>query len=166
MKRKPSYTHKKLMKKIPKEYNLETNVFFKQDTDILLDHRNENHEIKLLEGNQVPFVWNYKSLSEQETDAIKKYIDKHFEKNFIRPSLSVAAAPVLLVKKPGGKLKFCVDYRALNAITIKNRYPILLINEMLDKLSNARQFIKLNIIYAFNKICIKKNQKWLSTFKI
>ena len=69
---------------------------------------------------------------------MKKYIDMHLGKGFIKPSLSAAAAPELLVRKSGGGLRFCVDYRALNAIMVKNRYPILLINETLGKLSNAK----------------------------
>ena len=51
---------------------------------------------------------------------MKKYIDKHLGKDFIRPSLSAVAAPVLLVRKLGGRLRFCVNHRALNEITVKN----------------------------------------------
>jgi hypothetical protein len=52
--------------------------------------------------------------------AVKKYIDEYLNKGFIRPSMSPAAAPILLAKKLGGSIRFCVDYRGLNAITIKN----------------------------------------------
>ena len=131
--------------------------FLKQDAEILSDHKDEDHKIELLEGKQALFVRNFKLLLKQETDAIKKYIDKHLEKEFIRSNLSTAAAPILLVKKPGGRLRFCVDYRTLNAITVKNRYLIPLINETLGKLSNARQFTKLDIIHVFNRIHIKKD---------
>jgi len=51
---------------------------------------------------------------------IKKYINKHLNKGFIRPSILLAAAPILLAKKPGGGIRFCVNYRGLNTITIKN----------------------------------------------
>ena len=84
--------------------------------------------------------------------AMKKYINKYLEKGYIRPSLSATAASVLLVRKPDGKLKFCVDYRALNEITVKNWYSIPLINKTLGKLSSAAHFTKLNIIHAFNRI--------------
>ena len=63
-------------------------------------------------------------MTRDELDATKKYVDEHLTKKFIRPFTSPVASPVILVKKPGGGLRFCVDYRALNAITIKNRYPI------------------------------------------
>ena len=137
---------------MPKEYYLEIKVFMKQDANILSNHRLEDHEIELLEGKQAPFMRNYKPLLEQKTEAMKKYIDKHLEKDFIRHSLSAAVAPVLLMRKPGGGLRFCMDYRALNKITVKNWYLISLINEMLEKLSSAARFTKLDIIYAFNRI--------------
>jgi hypothetical protein len=51
---------------------------------------------------------------------VKKYIDKHLDKGFIRPSMSLIAAPIFLTKKPGGGIQFCINYRGLNAIIIKN----------------------------------------------
>ena len=131
MKGKPSYTQEKPLKKVSKKYHLEIKVFMEQNANILLNHRSENHKIELFEGKQAIFVRNYKLLLEQETEAIKKYINKHLGKGFIRSSLLAIVAPVLLVKKPGGGLRFCVDYRVLNKITVKNWYPISLINETL-----------------------------------
>ena len=83
---------------------------------------------------------------------IKKYINKYLNKGFIRPSISLAAAPILLVKKPGGGIWFCVNYRGLNTITIKNWYPVPLIRETLKRLSQAKLYTKLNIIAAFNRL--------------
>ena len=93
-----------------------------------------------------------------------KYIQKHLGKDFIWPSLSAAAAHILLVKKLGGELRFCVDYYALNVVTIKNWYPILIINKTLGKLANAVCFTKLNIIAVFNRIRMKKEQEWMTAF--
>ena len=66
-------------------------------------------------------------MSQNELKVLRKYLDDNLAKGFIRVSSSPAASPVIFVKKPGGGLRFCVDYRALNALTIKNRYPIPLI---------------------------------------
>ena len=130
----------------------------KQDTNILPNYRPEDYKIKLLKSKQAFFIWNYKPLSKQKTEIIKKYTDKYLKNDFIKPSLSVAiAAPVLLMRKLGSRLRFCINYRAFNKITINNWYSILLINEILEKLSSATCFTKLNIIYAFNRIQIKKN---------
>jgi hypothetical protein len=71
---------------------------------------------------------------------------------------------VLLVRKLGGGLRFCVDYRGLNDVTIKNRYPIPLIRETLDKLARAKFFSKFNIIAAFNEIRVKQGDEWKTAF--
>ena len=95
---------------------------------------------------------------------MKKYIDEHLGKGFIWPSLSAAASPILLVQKPRGGLRFCIDYRALNAVTVKNRFPIPLILETLGKLAGAVRYTKLDVIHAFNRIRIKESHKWLTAF--
>jgi hypothetical protein len=61
-------------------------------------------------------------------------------------------------------LRFCVNYRGLNDITVKNRYPIPLIRETLDRLSRAKYFSKLDIIAAFNTIRIKEGNEWKTAF--
>ena len=81
---------------------------------------------------------------------IKKYLKDNLLKSWIYASRSPAATLVLLVKKPGDSIQFYVNYRGLNDITIKNRYPLLLIRETLDRLSQAKYYTKLDIIAAFN----------------
>jgi Reverse transcriptase (RNA-dependent DNA polymerase) len=96
---------------------------------------------------------------------LRKYLDEHLDKGFIKASSSPIAALVIFVKKPGGGLRFYVDYRALNAVTVKNRYPIPLIQETLNQLSKARIYTKLDIIYAFNHLHIAKGDEWLTAFR-
>ena len=103
-------------------------------------------------------------MTREELDACKKYIDEHLRKGFIRPSSSPVASPVILVKKPGGGLRFCVDYRALNAITVKNRYPIPKVRETLNRLCKAKFYSKLDIIAAFNNLRIQEGKEWLTAF--
>lgn len=62
---------------------------------------------------------------------LRKTLTDHLDRNWIRASASPGGAPVLFAKKPGGGLRFCVDYRALNSITIKDRYPLPLVKETL-----------------------------------
>jgi hypothetical protein len=69
------------------------------------------------------------------------------------------AAFFLLAKKPKEGIRICYDYRELNSVTIKNRYPLPLIRETLDQISRAKYYTKLNIIAAFNKIRIAKNHE-------
>ena len=86
----------------------------------------------------------------------KKYINNYLAKGFIYLSILSIASLVILIKKPRGGLRFYIDYRALNTITIKNRYPILRVKKTLDCLYKAKYYIKLNIIATFNRVRIKK----------
>ena len=74
-------------------------------------------------------------MSKDKLLVIKKYINEHLDKGFIHPSISSAAAPILLTKKPGGGIQFCINYKGLNTITIKNQYPIPLIYKTLKRLN-------------------------------
>jgi len=103
-------------------------------------------------------------MSTQELDAVKKYIGEHLGKIFIRSGSSLAAAPVLLVKRLGGGIRVRIDYRALNQMMIKSRYPIPLIGETLGRLTKAKIFTKLDINHAFNRIRIKEGHEWLTAF--
>ena len=117
---------------LPPQYHEFLDIFSKDDADKLPPlHPEVDHEIKMEPGTQAPSGPLY-SMSREELEVLKKYLTENLNKGFIRASSSPAAAPVLFVKKPGGGLHFCVDYRALNTITIKNCYPLPLIWETLD----------------------------------
>ena len=89
---------------------------------------------------------------------LRKTLNELLDKGFIRASNSPAGAPVLFAKKEKG-LRFCMNYRGLNNITKKNRYPLPLIKKILSGISKARYFTKLNITAIFHKIRIAKGQK-------
>ena len=98
MNTKPEYTKEDLLKQVSLEYHSIIDVFMKSNANIVAKHRAKwNHKIHLEKGKKAPFVRNYKPLFDQETAAIKKYIDKHLGKSFIRPSSSTAASSILLV---------------------------------------------------------------------
>ena len=104
-------------------------------------------------------------MSRDKLLVLRKTLTEHLEKGFIRVSNSPVAAPVLFVRKPGGGLRFCVDYRVLNRITKKDRYLLLLIHETLRNIGQAKWFIKLDVIVAFNKIRIAKGDEWKTAFR-
>jgi hypothetical protein len=93
-------------------------------------------------------------------------LDKNLAKGFIRTSVLPTVSLVLFAKKPGGGLCFCIDYYALNTITIKNYYPLPLIQEILARLSRAKIYTKLDIIVVFNHIRITEGQEYLTVFNI
>ena len=87
---------------------------------------------------------------------MKEWLEENLRKGFVRPSSSPAASPVLFVKKPDGGLRFCVDYRGLNNVSVKDRYPLPLVKESLNNLKGIKYFSKVNIIAAFNNVRIKE----------
>src|SRR6266513_6443059 len=99
-------------------------------------------------------------MSRGELLVLRKTLNDLLDKGFIRVSNSPAAAPVLFARKPGGGLRFCCNYRALNKITRKDRYPLPLIQETLNQISRARWFTKLDIIAAFIQFRIKQRDYW------
>lgn len=150
--------------KLPTEYHDFLDVFSKDLASKLPPHRGSDHKIPLQPG-AAPAYGPLYNMSREELLVLKKYLDENLEKGFIRPSSSPAASPVLFVRKPGGGLRFCVDYRGLNALTIKNRYPLPLINETLARISRAKYFTKLDIVAAFNKLRMAKGEEWKTAFR-
>jgi hypothetical protein len=87
-------------------------------------------------------------------------LDSSLEKGWIRPSKSPAGAPILFVPKADGTLRLCADYRGLNRATIKNRYPLPLVSELLDRFSHAKIFTKLDLRDAYHRLLIKRGDEW------
>lgn len=104
-------------------------------------------------------------MSVEEMQASKAYIEENRAKGFIEPSNASYGSPVLMAKKPGGGLRFCVDYRKLNAVIKKNRYPLPLIDETLAKLEGVQYFSKIDVRQAFHKIRMHPDSKDLTTFR-
>ncbi|KAJ6436948.1 retrovirus polyprotein [Purpureocillium lavendulum] len=104
-------------------------------------------------------------MSREELIVLRRTLTELLDKGFIRASSSPASAPVLFVRKPGGGLRFCVDYRGLNAITKKDRYPLPLIEETLRSLSKAKWLTKLDVIAAFHKVRVAEGDEWKTAFR-
>jgi hypothetical protein len=90
---------------------------------------------------------------------------KNLDKGFINSSQALFAAPVLFVKKANGSLRFCINYRKLNNLTRKDRYPLLLIDETLARLTKAKIYTKLDIRQAFHRIRMDPASEELTTFR-
>ena len=100
-----------------------------------------------------------------ELDVLRKYIDDNLRKGFIRHSQSPAGAPILFVKKADGSLRLCVDYRGINKITIKNRYPLPLIPELLDKVGKATRFTALDMRDGYHLLRMAPGEEWKTAFR-
>jgi hypothetical protein len=98
--------------------------------------------------NHMNGIW----LATDELKALKAYIETNLPSGFIQGSSSPAASRILFVKKRDGSLRLCVDYRALNHTSVKNRYPLPLISEILERVDKAKIFTKLNLRGSYNLI--------------
>jgi hypothetical protein len=87
------------------------------------------------------------------------------ERGWIKKSTFPAGAPILFVKKPDRSLRLCVDYRALNKLIIKNRHPLPLIDETIDRLAGTKMYIKLDLRDAYHRIKIKSSDEWKTAFR-
>ena len=126
--------------------------------------RKIDHAIELVPGSEPPSRPTYR-LSYVEMDELKKQLTDLSEKGFIKPSTSPFGAPVLFVHKKEGTLRLCVDYRALNKITIKNRYPLPRIEELMDRLAGAKYFSKIDLHSGYHQIRIKKEDVHKTAFR-
>ena len=150
---------------IPNCYKDLSEVFSKKESESLPPYRGHlNHHIPLEKDTKPTFGPIY-NLSELELKVLKEYIQNNLKKGFIRPSTSPFGSPVLFVKKPDGSLRLCVDYRALNRMTIKNRYPIPLTTEIIDRIKGAKRFTRLDVRDAFNRIRVAEGDEYKTAFR-
>ena len=155
---------------LPKQYHEFMDLFDPSKADKLPPLRGDgvDHKIELEKKDgktpEVPWGPLY-NMSREELLVLRKTLTELLDKGFIRVSNSPAAAPVLFVKKPSGGLRFCVDYRNLNRLTKKDRYPLPLIYETLRNIGKAKWFTKLDVTAAFHKIRINQGDEWMTAFR-
>ena len=103
-------------------------------------------------------------MTEQELKGLQEWLDKQVAAGKITKSNSSAGAPILLVKKPDGSFRLCVDYRALNKVTIKNRYPLPLMTELRERLNKAKVFTKLDLKNGYHLVCMSEEDEEKTAF--
>jgi len=138
-------------------------MFAKKDFDILPEHCKWDHAIELIPGAE-PKLSKVYPLSPLEQAELDAFLEENLHTGRIQPSKSPIAAPVFFIKKKDGSLWLVQDYRALNAVTIKNRYPLPLISELVSQLRRARYFTKLDVQWGFNNVRIKPGDEWKVAF--
>jgi hypothetical protein len=123
-----------------------------------------DHTIPLLEGTQ-PFNLRPYSYNPAQKDEIETQIKEMIEKGWIQPSTSPFASPTLLVRKKTVDWCLCVDYRRLNAQTIKNKYPLPVFEELLDELQGASWFTSLDLCSGFHQIQMAQGEEFKTAFQ-
>jgi hypothetical protein len=149
---------------IPEEYYEYLHVFEAKENPGMRPHGHHDHRIPLLEGKVPPFE-PLRALDEGRLRALREYLEMSLEQWWVRSSTSPAGAPIHFVKKKDGSLRLCVDYRGLNAMTVKDRTPLLLIGEALDQPANAKIYTKLDVKDAYHNLRIAKGDEWKTSFQ-
>jgi hypothetical protein len=106
--------------------------------------RDCDHRIQLKNVSKAPNIRPY-SVPHKQKDEVEKLIAELLQAKFIRPSFSSYSSPLLSVRKKDGTWRVCIDYRSLNSQTFKNKFPIPIIEDLLDELYGARFFSKLDL---------------------
>ena len=150
--------------RLPSEYHDFADVFSEKEANTLPPHRDFDLRIDTIDGQEPPIGHVY-SISEKELATLREFIDKNLKSGFIYPSRSSHGAPILFARKKDGSLRLCVDYRGLNKITKKDRYPLPLIADLLDAPGKARIYTKLDLRHAYHLLRIAEGDEPKTAFR-
>lgn len=149
---------------VPKEYREFTKVFLEQESQWLPAHKPWDHAIDLVPGASDSICTKIYPMSLTEQEELNHFLDENLAKGYIEPSKSPMASPVFFIKKKDGKLRFVQDYRKLNEITVKNRYPLPLVTDIIGRLQSSRFFTKFDVHWGYNNVRIKAGDEWKAAF--
>ncbi|KAJ3685430.1 hypothetical protein LUZ61_014594 [Rhynchospora tenuis] len=135
-----------------------------EEPKTLPPHKEIDHQIQLANDTQPINLRPYRQSYYQKLE-VEKIIEELLKNKFIQPSTSPFASPVILVRKKDNTWRLCVDYRKLNSCTIKNRYPIPMIDDLLDELHGAKIFSKIDLRSGYYQIRMKPEDIPKTAFK-
>jgi hypothetical protein len=138
-------------------------VIFKEP-DSLPPSRDCDHEIPLIPGARPVNVRPYRYPPTLK-DEIEKQVSEMLAKGIIQHSLSLFSSPVLLVKKKDGTYRFCVNFRHLNALTLKSKYPVPVFDQFMDELAGECWFTNLDLRSGFHQIRLKAGEEFKTAFQ-
>ena len=118
-----------------------------------------DHTIDLKEGAPSTISGKIYALTKPEQGSLEEFIQEHLKKGYIKPLKSPYAAPFFFIKKKDRKLRPVQDYRKFNQWTIRNRYPLPLILELINRVKGASLFSKMDICWGYNNVHIKEGDQ-------
>ena len=149
---------------IPDEYKRHRQVFGEKEAQRFPGPRIWDHAIELKSGAPPMIPGRIYALTQAEQKALESFVQEHLAKGYIRPSKSPYASPFFFIKKKDGKLRPVQDYRKVNEWTVKNRYPLPLIPELIARVKGATLFTKFDVRWGYNNVRIKEGDQWKAAF--
>ena len=159
-----SVENKLLMENVPLHYQKFEKVFGIEMQSELPEHGPQDIAINLLPDAQLSAAKLY-SMSQDEPQLLREYIDEMLANGKIPPGSGALGCAVFFVKEKTGKMRLVVDYRGLNAFTIKDSYPIPLMTTLMEQIQDSTWFTKLDLKNGFNLIRAKEGDEWITAFK-
>ena len=150
---------------VPKVYHDFEHLFSEKASHRLPFHQPWDHKIELLPEAPATLDCKIYPLSPDEQKAQDEFLAEHLSKGYIRPSNSPYAAASFFVGKKDGKRRYVQDYRPLNKVTRKNKYPLPLIKELINKFQEPHYFTLFDVRWGYNNIRIKEGDEWKAAFK-
>ncbi|SJL01314.1 uncharacterized protein ARMOST_04634 [Armillaria ostoyae] len=150
---------------VPPNYCSFRDLFSKENFDELPERKPWDHAIELVPNAKSTLDCKVYPLNRNEQEQLDKFLDENLDSRRIKESKSPFASPFFFVKKKDGSLRPVQDYRKLNEMTIKNRYPLPLISELIDKLQGAKYFTKLDVRWGYNNVRIKEGDEHKAAFR-
>jgi len=160
-KAKPKLTFEEM---VPPQYRHHASVFSEKESERLPEHQPWDHAIDLIDGAPATIRTKIYPMSPNEQAELERFIEENLRKGYIRPSKSPLSSPVFFIKKKDGTLRFVQDYRKLNEITVKNRYPLPLVPDIINRLQGAKYFTKFDVCWGYNNVRIKEGDEWKAAF--
>jgi predicted aspartyl protease len=144
---------------IPDYVKIFGQVFLEEGFVKLLNRKPWDHVIELVPGAQ-PKGCKVYPISVTEQSELDSFLTENLKTGRIRQSKSPMASPVFFIKKKDGSLQLVQDYRMLNDMTVKNKYPLPLISKLVNQLRGAKYFTKLDVRWGFNNVRIQEGDEW------
>ncbi|GFU68574.1 hypothetical protein TNCV_3623951 [Trichonephila clavipes] len=122
--------------------------------------------MRIILKDDIPVYQSARRLAFCDNQDVNKQIDEWLEQGIVRPSSSEYASPIVLVKKKDGTTRLCVDYKKLNRKLVKDRFPLPLIEDVLDKLQEAKVYTTLDLKNGFFHVDVNEDCKHLTSFVV
>jgi hypothetical protein len=149
---------------LPPHYRRHAHVFSERESQRFPGPRIWDHAIELKKDAPATLPGKIYALTQKEQETLEEFITEHQKKGYIRPSKSPYASPFFFIKKKDGKLRPVQDYRRVNEWTIRNRYPLPLIPELIARVKDAALFTKFDVRWGYNNVRIRPGDEWKAAF--